>query len=265
MQIFLSIVFLFSFAHAECTFRPEVKKVFSLSGTATVIFKELGLLKKLSGITVFAPIKPEEFSGTIYPGGVFLSQGTLSNFEGSIVFYDESRDLEKTLKSNPAIKTQEIKTRDLSPLESINHGLEKISPFVVSCEKQFSSLVKKTIDLQNKFLKKVPAGLTVIFYLGEITAEKFPELVIVQDGVVKLLIDHKKVKTYPSDLAYVNWSAKIVRSMGDKILHVGIKDSGREGSKSVKKLHQKMTLIYPGSLVPGISQLEAFEYWVNNM
>lgn len=265
MKIFLSLalVFFVSALRAECSLKT---KVISLSGGTTVLFKELGLLNKLSGISVFSPVKKNEFSGTIYPGGVFLSQKSLSEFSDTVVFYDESQELTKALSQNPRIQKKEIKTRNLLPLEALEVSIKAVTPVINQCEKEISFVREKAKKLQGKILRKFSRPLSVIFYLGELKQTKFPELVIVQDGVVKFLLQEKKIHSYPSDLAYVNWSSKIIQNFPVGTLHVGIKDPGMEDLQEVKKLSDtKMTLIYPGSLVPGITQLEAILFWADRV
>lgn len=261
MRIFLSLVFLSFNLQAACKFKADVKKVISLAGSSTVILKELGLLAKVQGISVFNPIGPHEFSGKVYPGGIFLSHGSLSELENSVVFYDESRDLKKVLSSRSNIRAFEIRTRNLIPAEAVKVTLTALAPHLQNCEEQIKAVNLKVSALEEKLLTKLPATTNVVFYLGELRNHQAPEFVMVNDGVVKWLNEKKKIKTYPTTLAYVNWSSKLMRELPEDTLHVGIKDSGREMKKEIKKSSRKMTLIYPGSLVPGVTQLEAFLYW----
>lgn len=263
MRIFLSFCFLFSFQAYACDFKSDVKSVVSLSGPATVLLKEMGLLlhPKFQGISVFHPIGEKEFSGKIYPGGVFFSQSSLSSLSGSVVFYDESRELNRVFAPLSSVVSREIKTRNLTPHEAVEKTLFTLEGFLQGCESQISNVQKKVKNLEEKILLRVPQNLSVVFYLGEFKGDRAPELVIAQDGIVKWLVQKKKIKTYPSELAYVNWSARIMNALPKKTMHVGVKDSARDLIKEIKKSPRGMTLIYPGSLVPGLSQLEAFLYW----
>jgi hypothetical protein len=269
MRIFLKLVLIFysSLSFAVCDFKKDVKKVVSLSGSTTVILKEFGLLKnpKLHGISVFNPINENEFKGTIYPGGIFLSQGSLTELDGAVVLYDESRDLKKILGTHEKIVSREVKTRNQTPGETIESNVMLLSEFISGCEKEISSLKNKTKSIEDKILAKLPSPFSVIFYLGDFANGRLPEMVMVNDGAVKWLIQKEKIQTYPTELAYVNWSAKIMQTFSGKTLHVGIKDSGRTSEKKILRSSQKMTLIYPGSLVPGLSQLEGFLYWSENL
>lgn len=269
MKIFLKIFFLlFSLnVFAVCEFKESVQGVASFSGSATVLFKELGLLQnpKLKAISIFHPILEKEFSGKVLPGGIFLSQQGLSELANQVVFYDESRDLRKILQSREKITSIEIKTRNLTPEESVNSTLKLIRPFLYGCEDKEKELNKKISQIESELLKIFSKKISVIFYLGKLKQNRPPEMLIVQDGVVKWLLQNDKIKTYPSGLAYVNWSAKIMQQMPLDTLHVGVVDSGRDGVRSLEKSGKEMTLIYPGALVPGLSQLEAFLFWAKSL
>src|SRR5688572_349469 len=130
MRIFLKIFLLLLSARsfAECNFRKD-SPVISLSGPSTVIFKELGLLSKLKGISVFNPISDSEYSGKVYPGGIFLSQSVLGEMKSFVVTFDESRELKKIFQSQQ-IKTVEIKTRNMTPTDAIHSTMKLIIPLI---------------------------------------------------------------------------------------------------------------------------------------
>lgn len=268
MRIFLRIfLFILCFdSFAVCDFKNDITKVVSLSGSTTIILKEMGLLNhaKVQGVSIFNPVTTSEFKGKIYPGGVFLSHQALSDLKGSLVFYDESRELNKIFRSRADINSKEIKTRNLVPMDAIDSTLASMKEFILGCDSEIAALKNKANLLQNNILKKLPAQLTVIFYLGDFLGGRPPEMVMVNDGVVKWLISEKRITTYPSELAYVNWSSKIINSFSPSTLHLAVKDSGRDGEKKIKRSPVGMTLVYPGSLVPGLSQLEAFNFWADS-
>lgn len=268
MKTFLSLVLLFiSFPCWTCSFRKEVTKVISLSGTMTVLLRETGLLEdqKLTGISVFNPIDEKKYQKKVYPGGLFIAQSVLPEFNNAVVFYDGGEQIRKILSRDKSIKGEEISTRMLLPLESVDLVIKKVSPYVSACEKEFISFKMKAEALQEELLKSVTKNWKVIFYLGEIKASRYPELVIANDGVVKLLRDKKLVTTYPSELAYVNWSARILSTLPKATLHVGVFDPGMKFEKKIKRSSRGMTLVYPGSLVPGYSQLEAFHFLIKSL
>lgn len=132
---------------------------------------------------------------------------------------------------------------------------------IKDCEKEVAGVEAKRIHLENKIMNSLSQKKEMLFFLGELKQERLPEMIMANDGVVKWLREKNKIITYPTDLAYVNWSAKILNEMNtDKTLMIGLNDPGREKIKNVKKTGQKINLYYPGSLVPGLSQLEAFAY-----
>jgi hypothetical protein len=267
MLIFLKLFLILSIVHAKCEFKRDVKNVVSLSGPVTVILRELNLLnhEKLKCISIFNPVSQTEFKGKIYPGGVFLSQSSLNEFRDNVVFFDESREMARNFKSLGNVSAHEIRTRNLLPLEAMEKALHSLTGVLSGCEEKMGELRSKAASLQKEILQKIPETYSIIFYLGELRGERFPEMIMSNDGVVKLLREKNKIKTYPSELAYVNWSAKIMKELPSTTLHVGLKDSGMEMTKEIKRSSQRMTLIYPGVLVPGYSQLEAFHYWVQNL
>ena len=60
----------------------------------------------------------------------------------------------------------------------------------------------------------------------------------------------------------VNWSSKLMNALPKETLRMGLKDSGRELTKDTQRLSDtEINLIYPGLLIPGITQLKAFNYW----
>jgi hypothetical protein len=259
MKIFLSL-FIFTFsiqALAECRFNQNASVV-SLSGSSTVLFKELGLLKDLKGISIFNPVQESEYSGKVYPGGIFLSQSVLSEFKSSTVIYDESRELSKILGSYRINKIQII-TRNKTPTETIHETLKLIIPLTVDCQKQIEKIELKRVNLEKRILESLPLKKKILFFLGEVKGERYPEMIMANDGVVKWLKENKKIETYPTELAYVNWSAKIMQDLKGMLI-VGLTDPGRKNSKSFKQTELKVNISYPGILVPGLSQLEGMTY-----
>ena len=268
MPIFLSALFLSSgFLWAGCDFKTDVKKVFSFSGPITVLLQELNLLKspKLKGISVFHPVNEKDFSGKFYPGGIFLSHNSLQELSSGVVFFDESQDLRKLFNSQKKISGVEVKTRNMIPLNAFEEGIRLLSPYLSHCESALEKMRKEVTLLQEELLRKVPENLTAVFYMGEIRGGRRPELLMVNDGVVKWLLENKKITSYPSTLRNVNWSSKIMRSLPEKSFHVGVVDSGKDKIVKMKRSSREMTFYYPGALIPGISQLRAFTYFFNEL
>lgn len=264
----ISFLLLFSTnLFAVCEFNAKVSKIYSLSGPVTVALKELNLLKnpKLKALSIFHPVSKNEFAGEFIPGGIFVSREKMTEFNNSVVFYDESREMEKILKSMPAVQAVQVKTRGLIPHEVTKLVITNLRRYLAGCDEGLKAFEKKSKKAEEELLLKIKP-VSVIFFIGQFINGKLPELMMVYDGVVKWLIMQNKIKTYPTKLAYVNWSAKILNEMPKGTLLVAMKDSGPSLQKEIKKHSgNKITVIYPGSLVPGISQLEAWIFWASSL
>lgn len=268
MQIFSILIFLISFnVKANCEFKKDVTKVTSLSGSMAVTLKELGLLSnpKMKGITIFAPIAKDEFKGKIFPGGIFLSQQALSQFDQEIVFFDEARELRRILNSRKSIVGREVTTRNLTPMQAIDSTLKVLAEFIVGCDQEIVTFKGKALAVENEILKLLSKPMHAIFYIGVIKNNRLPETIMANDGIVKWLREQNKLVTYPTNLAYVSWSAKVMKELESKTVHVGIKDPGQNNLRSFNKNSNKISFEYPGSLVPGLTQLEAFLYLFQKM
>jgi hypothetical protein len=265
-MIVLLASFLFNISISiSCDFNSEVKSVYSLSGPVTLILKDLGLVnnKKLKGVSVFHPVSKKEFQGNFLPGGVFLSHETIKSLSGSVLFYDESRELSRIFSRYEGIRAVEIKTRSLTPMEVMKVMEKQLTPFLVGCDlKKLTNNLKMRLEELKKLARK---DSTFLFFLGLIQNNKYPELVMVQDGIVKWMIQEKLIKTYPSELAYVNWSARILNNLPKETYKVGLRDSGSSMETELKKDNHTINLTYPGALIPGSGQVEAMIYLFKNL
>ena len=265
MKFALSIFFIFSFnTFAKCEFKSHLTQVFSLSGPITEALKHLKLLdrSKVRGISIFHPVSKDEFHGEIFPGGVFLSHASLQKLSGGLLFYDESQELSRILRPMSSIQSVEIVTRGMLPQDVTLLTIHELRPFLSGCDKELQEFAKLSEDLGKSILSTMKTKLKAVFFLGELRKGKYPEMVIVNDGFVKWLVQEKKLETYPSELSYVNWSSKLMNALPKETLRMGLKDSGRELTKDTQRLSDtEINLIYPGLLIPGITQLKAFNYW----
>lgn len=269
MKILISLIAFFSIhLHAKCDFKNNITKIYSLSGPVTIAFKEIGLLShpKIKGLSTFHPISKSEFKGEILPGGIFLSRDSMRELSGSVVLYDESTELTKMLKTVDNVSGIEVRTRGLVPRDVSSLVVKTLGDhLLVGCEKELAKFLKKTDELEKSVLKNIKINGPIIFYVGEFRMGRAPELVMVNDGIVKWLVNKKMITTYPSALSYVNWSPKIMNEMPKSTLHVAIKDSGSELKKNFVKVDQNISFVYPGSLIPGMSQLEAWAELFRNL
>lgn len=264
----LSFFLLLSFRTQACDFRPEIQKVFSLSGPVTTAFKELGLLNhpKLKGISVFYPASPQEFTGMVIPGGIFLSPETKKVFAGSTLYFDQSRELKKLFSSSIGVNPIEVISRNLVPREVSQEVIKLLKPVLTGCELKLQAYLLKTYSLEEKLLSKIIKPLPVVFFVGEFVHGRLPEMVMANDGVVKWLRLKNKLETYPSELNYVNWSARIMNSLPKSTYRVAIKDAGRNSIASFKQHSpSEISVIYPGGLIPGINQLQSWIYWLEQL
>lgn len=227
----------------------------------------MSLLKDpvVKGISVFNPIAKDDFSGRRYPGGVFLGRGIFSDFSGGVLFYDESRELSRILDPLSSVQSIQIKTRNLVPGKVTSYLIEELRPFLVGCEKELLAFFSKSQELEKKVLSHFTKKKAVIYFLGEYRSGRPPEMLIVNDGIVKWLVENKKILTYPSELAYVNWSAKILKTLPKKTRKIAVKDSGDTMEKRVYEVDDFTNLVFPGALVPGITQLEAWDYLMSKI
>lgn len=143
--------------------------------------------------------------------------------------------------------------------------IQKLEPLVKGCEEKITEFRKTTTILMGNIKSRLSVPRSVVFFLGEFKGDRAPEMAMVNDGVVKWLKEEKIITTYPTDLAYVNWSPKVLNQMPKTTLKVALKDSSNTLEKELKK-HSgtEVTLVYPGALIPGIDQLRAILFWLEN-
>ncbi len=277
------ILLIFFMLLSSTCFACQLKKAdfISLSGPLTFLIKKLELQNDSNFKAKLAVHKIGKTSAKDLAGGLFISKKELKKYKKPVIIYDESKQLEKTIKDLDVKNKYEIKTLGLTPFEVYENSIEALKQISSKCEKKIISLNEKVTAIKIRLLKHAsnkgplkpdekridytvntslrPAfePKTVIFFLGDVKEKKFPTMVMVNDHFVKFLLDNKLIKTYPTDLAYLPWSAKILKSLVSPI-YIGIveDDNMREGRVKIKKSENNIINVFGnGILTPGISQV----------
>lgn len=259
-KYFALVILTFQFQSSYACILKKQNEYYSLSGPVSMLFEFMGLEKdkQLKAISVFHPIK--NFQGKKLGGGIFLSPKVFKGKQAGVVFYDESKELKKSLSKISEIKSVQIKTRGLNSFESTLKSLKKIRPFLRGCEKQIAK-VKSYVDSVNTKINKWKVNKKVLFFLDHIGKDKkLPQTIMINDGFVLTLIHKNKISTYQSPLSYVAWSAKLMKNKYADYIRIGVKESNDLDQIEVQKIDEKhYNFTYKGALIPGISQLKLLE------
>ncbi len=261
MKIFFSLFLLFTLkAYGNCDFRENVKSVYSLSGPVSKTLEEIQLLSspRVKGISIFYPTTLDKKK---IPGGIFIAPGLLNEMKNSLVIYDESQELKKLFDSQ-GIHTISLNSRGKSPHEVMEESERVVRPFLKGCDDKLLLLQKKIAALESEIRKKSTTKKDIVFFLGEVNDGKLPDLVVANDGIARWLKENKLVSGYPSELAYVNWSARVLGKIPQSTIYLGLKEAPKPGLKGQSL---RMTLEYPGALMPGMTQLEAWIYFLDHI
>ena len=255
MKVISLLLFLFTFKAYAC----ELKKpTYSLSGPITMILEELDLLndKNLKAISVFHPVK--DYQGKRLGGGIFLSAKILKSLNSSVVFFDKSEELKRSLGKHKKLKLVEVNTRSMSAYKATIVSIEKIWSHLKNCSKKVEALEENVFQLWKEVEKNnfEPSHNKLIFFIDEISSiKKLPRTAIVNDGVPKSFLVKKKIKTYKTPLEYVNWSSKMMNKQYIKYKKIGLVDAKDEKLRIQQLDSLHYNLYYRGALTPGIRQL----------
>ncbi|MAZ48873.1 MAG: hypothetical protein CME65_09935 [Halobacteriovoraceae bacterium] len=235
------------------------KEVVSLSGPMTHLIEEMNLLDdpKLKAISKFHPLE-KPFKKKVLAGGLFLSPHVFRDYKDSLIIFDKSREFEYLLKKTEHKDYIEIDSRDQDPFEVINILVLRIRPVLKGCRDELKSLEKKFQNLRENLLK-AKLNLKALFFLGD-QKRKLPETIISHDGFVLFLKKFDNFKTYPSDLAYVTWSSKIMKELKD-YRKIGLIEAQHEVLTRIEREDGHYDLAFRGIMTPGIRQayfLKAF-------
>ncbi|MCO4754033.1 MAG: hypothetical protein KC478_06105 [Bacteriovoracaceae bacterium] len=236
-----------------CKLDPS-REYISFSAPVTYLLQELDLLddKSFKAVSSYHPVKNTDIAKL--PGGIFLSPKKLSDKKNAVVFFDESRELKKSLQQAGIKQAVEVVTRGLDPFEANRKAMTAIAGFLSNCAQRVELLEKKINLIKSKVKKTNLKKKSYVFFLGKFAKSKRPpRLVIANDGFVTFLRKELKMKTYPSELAYVPPSSRILNKIENAIM-IGIYDSSEKLSIE-KVVEGKFNIGFPQVLSPGITQV----------
>lgn len=252
--------------------------IVSLSGPVSYLLKEFKLttdsnFKAVSSFHHFV----QDFNGQRIAGGIYLSLKRMKELEGEpfTLFVDESQELQNRvsfLKSE--IKNLKevhfIKTRNKDPFQVTKELLAVIDPYLSSgCGYKVQNLRKDLarIELESERLV-FPAGKSWLFYLGDKSPGNQNQTLLVNDSFNLIFKKKKNFKTYPSNLAYVSPSIKILRKMKKTSLEFGLAEYDKKELKVEELRKDTFNLYQEGVLYPGLSQvyfIQNFARWVSRI
>jgi hypothetical protein len=268
MKVFSFLFLFFAFeVAATCRLKSDV---ISLSAPVTGVFQEMGLLSdsRLKAISLFHPVKKADFRGERLGGGVFLAQKVLRGFNGKTLFYDESGETTRRLKSAQGLNKIEIKTRGKDPFEVTLLTVKVLEKWVKDCDREILRLRLWVASEQEELLKLKTFRHPLYFFLGKIKNGKLPELMMVSDGPILFWKKHNKIKTLDSELAYVRWGEKWRRSSPKEAVMVGLVEHKVGEKFRLEKGEARLWNVYDeGALTPGPAQIHFMhrfaETWID--
>lgn len=251
--IYLTLLSYNSFA---CQLNPKYEYT-ALSAPVSVVIKKLGLISQVKTLGSFHP-----FNESIkkVDGGIFLRAKNLNLNNNSIIFYDESKALNREFKKLD-VKLEKIITRNFSAIKATKHILKKLNPYLLNCAPKTTEL-KDSLDETEALIKKYKFKKTNIFYLGKISKGARNNLIIANDGFVLDLKHNKTFSTYPSSLAYVSWSSKVLKEIKN-VFSVGVASGFKEEIKIINM--DSVNINYPGVLIPGLQQVEFLKFYISKL
>jgi len=195
-------------------------------------------------------------------GGIFISHNVIKESLVDTIFYDKSLELDKSFTRLREVSSFAIDTNGLDPFEAYEHSLTQLKKRLINCNDEIHSLNQVVSKIKKLRTKKKK----VVFFLGEINKDlKLPELVMANDGFVNYLKSNLNYSSYPTELAYLSWSQKIIRKLENEgYLFYGIVASNTERFE-VKKISDRHFNIYSHeALIPGLSQIFFMKKFLNS-
>ncbi len=263
----------------QSTWACRIKQpIVSLSGPMSYLLKDLGLttdtnLKAVSSFHHFV----KEFNGQRIAGGIYLSLKKMKELgtEPYVLFADESQELRSRISfyKTQVDNLQDVRfvdTRNKDPFEVTEQLLQSIQPYLTQeCGYKVQNLRKDLIRIMGLAKNiKFPKGKSWLFYLGDKSPGNQNQTLMVNDSFNLFFKANQNFKTYPSTLAYVSPSAKIMRKIWKNSIKVGLVESEQRELKVEKVKKNMFNLYQEGILYPGLSQVhfvENFSKWVNKL
>jgi len=245
-----------------CALRTEVV---SLSAPVSALLDELGLLrdKNLVAVSAFHPLRTKT-SARVLGGGLFLATKEWRELRSKVIYYDESRELAEKLAEEKARHAVKVSTRGIGPFELSQQTLNLLRPQLEGCEVKARSLEEEWKKLRQELLARTAFDRPIYFFLGEWDDERWPELLMANDGPVRFWRSERKLVTIESELAYVRWGEKWRRSLAKNALLIGLANSTEAGRFELKRQGRGFTLSSAEALSPGPAQLRFMRRFVEH-
>lgn len=219
----------------------------------------------------------KDFKGERIAGGIYLSLKKMKSLSEIpyVLFADESQELEDRLsffkKEIPSIKhIHLIKSRNKTPFQVTEELVNLLQPYLdYKCGYKIQNLkkdLKRILKLSQEM--KFPEDKSFLFYLGDQSFGNQNQTLLVNDSFNLVFKLNEKFRTYPSDLAYVSPSVKILRSMEGSSINLGLVENNRKELKVEEVKKNTYNLYQEGILYPGLSQvyfIENFSKWVSKL
>lgn len=173
-----------------------------------MLLERLNLLEneKILAISSFHPVLKTKRPRI--GGGIFLSVKEVKKYDGAVVFFDESNELERNLKRSLDGTLIEVKTKGKNPFKVLEENLKALSPYLEKCDEKISEIKSWAKKIKKSYSEKKKK--TWIFFLGKLETSDYPELIVSNDLFVKFLRESKFISTYESDLSYTNLAEKFI-------------------------------------------------------
>lgn len=256
LKVFNLIALFLSISSSLACKLDSSNKYLSLSAPITHVIEELGLLNSpaLDAVSVFHPVENNKVEKIA--GGVFLSPKYLNSKKKHIVFFDASRELERALKKAKIEKRLKLDTNGVDSFEVNDLAVKTLLPFLNGCDEKISKLSKKAEMIKSSLKRSFLKGKKLVFFLGKIKKDRRPpRLVIANDGFVLALKKYAEIISYPSELAYVSRSEKVLKDFSPYI-SIGVFESDEFELKTSKVKAHTLNATIAGVLSPGWKQVE---------